>query len=136
MSDKKIAQKYSEGMAILGLRVHQAGVKEVHAYIEGVIQRNEKAIVINLNAHALSLALRLPWMHAFINRAHLVFCDGDGVRLGLKLLGDSPPPKTPTTRWIWELAQFCAEKKYRVFFPGRARRCCARSCDKAEGKKS
>jgi len=90
----------------------------LHQYIERVISRGEKALVLNLNVHCVNLALRHAWLADFLNQAQLVFCDGDGVRLGLRILGVEPPPKITYNEWMWELAGFCAEKGFSLYFLG------------------
>ena len=105
-------------MSLLGVPVNHAGAAEVHDFIEQVIAGGEKGIAFNLNIHAFTLAMRHRWMHDLLRDAHLKFCDGDGVRWGLWLLGHRPPPKTGTTRWIWELAEFCAQKGFRLYLLG------------------
>lgn len=105
-------------MRLLGLPFHAVGVEEVCAFIEGVISRNEKAVALNLNIHCVNLALKYPWLHEFIRGAQLVFCDGDGVRWGLRLLGYSPPPKITYNKWLWQLCEFCEKQQYRIFFLG------------------
>ena len=80
-------------MDILGLSIHSVSVEDVHAFIDETIWNKQKSLVLNLNIHCVSLALKNPWLKDFINRAGLVFCDGDGVRLGLKLLGQNILPK-------------------------------------------
>jgi N-acetylglucosaminyldiphosphoundecaprenol N-acetyl-beta-D-mannosaminyltransferase len=105
-------------MELLGLPFHRVGVQEVLAFIEETIARNQKAIALNLNVYCMNLARKHRWLHEFIQRAHLVFCDGDGVRLGLKLSGYSPPPKITYNEWLWQLAAFCESKGYRLYFIG------------------
>ncbi len=105
-------------MKLFGLPFHRVGVEGIHAYLEGVISRDEKAIVLNLNIHGVCLALKNDWYHEMIKNAQLVFCDGDGVRWGLKWLGFSPPPKISTARWIWQLSDFCQSKQYSFYFLG------------------
>ena len=105
-------------MHLLGLPVHPADVTEIHAFIAQVILKGEKALAINLNIHAAVLASGNPDMYELIRSAHIVFCDGDGIRWGLRILGHKPPPKIPTTRWIWQLAEFSDARKYKLFFLG------------------
>lgn len=103
---------------ILGLPMHGGGVAEVHAFIEKTICLKKKACVLNLNVHAVNMALNHPWFKNFLNEAEYVFCDGDGVRWGLWLLRQKVPPKITYDRWIWQLADFCALRGYRLFFLG------------------
>lgn len=102
-----------------GLPVHPVKCAgDVHHFITRVIERGEQAIVYNLNLHAVVLALRDEIFRNFVKHTHLVFCDGDGPRWGLRLMGKVPPPKMATTRWIYELADYCASKRYRLFLLG------------------
>jgi N-acetylglucosaminyldiphosphoundecaprenol N-acetyl-beta-D-mannosaminyltransferase len=105
-------------MEIFGLPIHRVGVEQVHAFIAEVITRNEKAIALNLNVFCMNLAFEHRWLHDFIRSVHLVFCDGDGVRMGLRILGYSPPPKITYNEWLWQLSEFCERKQYSLFFLG------------------
>lgn len=105
-------------MYLLGLPIHRVGVEQVHAYIEEVITNRQKAIALNLNVFCVNLALQHAWLHEFIRGVQLVFCDGDGVRLGLKLSGYSPPPKITYNEWLWLLSAFCAQKGFSLYFLG------------------
>ncbi len=115
----QIAERRPADMNLLGLPMHRTGIPEVHAFIRDAIAKNQKAIALNLNVHCVNLALKHRWLYEFIQReTHLVFCDGDGVRMGLKLLGYAPPPKVTYNQWIWQLADFCNRHGYRLFFLG------------------
>jgi len=105
-------------MELLGLPMHRVGVEQVLAFIEDIVEKNQKAIALNLNIYCVNLALKYRWLYEFIQSVHLVFCDGDGVRLGLRLSGYSPPPKITYNEWLWQLSAFCEEKKYRLYFLG------------------
>lgn len=110
--------KRQTALDVLGIPLHDVTVKEVHSLIGEVIKQNAKALVLNLNVHCVNLALKNPWLRDFLNEAQLVFCDGDGVRWGLRWLGHKPPPKITYAYWIWQLAGFCDKKRYRLFFLG------------------
>ncbi len=105
-------------LEFLGLGVHAASVEEVHAFIARHIFQKRKAVILNLNIHCVHLALRREWLRRFLNEAPLVFCDGDGVRWGIRILGMKPPPKITYDRWIWDLCRFCEQRKFRLFFLG------------------
>lgn len=114
----QVSASYGEPLKLMGISVHPAGVENVHTYIKNVIDKKEKALVLNVNIHAVNLALQNSWLKDFLNSAQLVFCDGDGIRWGLKLLGYEPPPKVTYDRWIWQLAEFCENKNYSIYFLG------------------
>jgi N-acetylglucosaminyldiphosphoundecaprenol N-acetyl-beta-D-mannosaminyltransferase len=113
-----IAPQRPPDMQLLGLPIHSVGVEQVLAFMEHTVTHRQKAIALNLNIFCINLALKYPWLHEFIRGAHLVFCDGDGVRLGLRLSGHSPPPKITYNEWLWQLSAFCESKQYRLYFLG------------------
>lgn len=112
--------KSSKRMSLLGLGIDNADSNSILDLIEGVVDQRKKAIILYLNIHGVNLALKKPSFFKFINQARLVFCDGDGLRWGLKFLGYRPPPKVTYNKWIWSLAEFCSKKKYRLFLLGAA----------------
>ena len=107
-------------MELLGLPIDPVGVEQVHEFIERTVTGKKKAIALNLNVHCVNLAMKHRWLHEFIRSVPLVFCDGDGVRLGLRLLGYSPPPKVTYNEWLWQLSAFCERKQFRLFLVGGA----------------
>lgn len=107
-------------MNLLGLTIHSVNVEGIFRFMEEVIAQKQRAMVVHLNIHGVNLALKNPRLFGFINRASLVYCDGDGLRWGLRILGYSPPPKITYNVWIWQLAEFCAAKNYRLFLLGSA----------------
>ncbi len=102
----------------MGLPVDCVSVEDIHAFMQDVISKKAKALVLNVNIHCVVLALKNPWLFEFLKKAELIFCDGDGVRWGLQLLGRQPPPKVTYDRWIWQLAEWCEGRGYRLFFLG------------------
>jgi len=118
MDTYPIAPKMNAEMNILKLPVNQVGVPEVLAFFEKVILSGEKAIVLSLNVNCVNLALKHAWLNQFINQVQLVYCDGDGVRMGLKILGYEPPPKITYNVWLWQIAEFSERKGFTLFFLG------------------
>jgi N-acetylglucosaminyldiphosphoundecaprenol N-acetyl-beta-D-mannosaminyltransferase len=82
------------------------------------VSRAVQAVILHVNVNGFNLALQLPWMREFYNSVPLVFCDGDGIRWGLRSLGMRPPPKTTYNVFLWEIARVCEEKGYRLFLLG------------------
>ncbi len=104
--------------SVLGLQLHPVNVQQVHDFIEDTVTAKGKSLILNLNIHCVNIAAETPWMKKFINEAPMVFCDGDGVRLGLWMLGLKPPPKITYNQWMWKLAAFCSEKDISLYFLG------------------
>ena len=118
MSSYPAAAPQGGALSLLGIPIHPVGVDEVHEFIKKVITQKAKALILNVNVYAANLALQYPWFRDFFNEAQLVFCDGEGVQWGLKLLGMKPPPKITYDRWFWQLAEFCVRQDYSLYFLG------------------
>ncbi|MGD9632904.1 MAG: WecB/TagA/CpsF family glycosyltransferase [Pirellulales bacterium] len=112
------APQYEGALSILGAQLSPVSVDELHRYIGEVIEQRQRALILHLNVHCVNLCQKYRWFKDFINQAHLVFCDGDGVRWGAKMLGLSAPPKITYDRWIWQLAELADKNGYRVYFLG------------------
>jgi N-acetylglucosaminyldiphosphoundecaprenol N-acetyl-beta-D-mannosaminyltransferase len=112
------AVPYDKSCSILGVRLNPVSSSQLQTYIEQVIQSRRKALVLHANIHCINLCHKFPWMKDFINQAHLVYCDGDGVRWGARMLGINPPPKITGDRWIWQLAELSEQRGYRLYFIG------------------
>lgn len=107
-------------LSIFGIKVSRVGIDELHRAVEGAVSRRTKSLILNVNIHCIVIALQQPWLKDFLNQAPVVYCDGDGVRWGIRMLGDTPPPKVGFTRWIWDLAAFCRSRDYRLYLLGGA----------------
>ena len=103
---------------MLGMKLHHVGEDDVHHYIERVVAENKQALILNLNIHAVNLGLKNEWYRNFVNSGQMVFCDGDGVRWGLRCLGINPPPKVTYNVWMWNLGAFCQQKGFSLYFLG------------------
>ena len=105
-------------LRLFGIPVADIRPGELHQFLAEAIRRRRKALVLNVNVHCVTLALRNPRYKKFLCDAPLVFCDGDGVRWGLRLLGHRPPPKITYASWLWDLAAFCERRHYSLYFLG------------------
>jgi len=103
---------------ILGVRVDYAGTRDLEEAIIREVDRGGKEIIAYVNVHAINLAQDDALFREFLNKASVTYCDGEGVRLGARILGTEPPPRTVLTRWIWDLGMLFQEKGIRVFLLG------------------
>ncbi|MEO1520495.1 MAG: WecB/TagA/CpsF family glycosyltransferase [Cyanobacteria bacterium J06633_2] len=77
-----------EEVSLFQTRFHKVNVEQLIQFIVDSAQHDKKTIVGNVNVRAANFAHELPWYRNFLNRSDLVFCDGFGVLLGSKLLGN------------------------------------------------
>lgn len=103
---------------ILGVKVDPLTVDELHQRIAGLIQKREKAIIANVNVHALNLCFKHRWLREFFSKAPLVFCDGAGVALAAKILGYHIPGRITYADWMWQLAKFASGAGFSFYFLG------------------
>jgi N-acetylglucosaminyldiphosphoundecaprenol N-acetyl-beta-D-mannosaminyltransferase len=102
-----------QGIAIEAIDRSQLEESIIHCIAAG-----RKEIVAYVNVHAMNIARKDVRFRRFLQTADHVYCDGEGVRLGARLLGGALPQKIVLTRWIRELAQLLARQRYSVFLLG------------------
>lgn len=115
---------------ILGVRVHALTVPEVHRLFAATIERRQRALVLNVNVRAMNLTYETPWFADALNQADLVYCDGDGVVLGARLLGQHLPGRITLADWLWELSDFAQQCGYSLFFLGGRQNIAAKAADR------
>jgi N-acetylglucosaminyldiphosphoundecaprenol N-acetyl-beta-D-mannosaminyltransferase len=103
---------------IVGVHVDIIGKDGLLAAIAETIRQGRKSVFAYANIHAINLAHEDTRFREFLNRATVLYCDGEGVRLGARMLGVKLPPRIVLTYWIWELCAFCETHGFTVFFLG------------------
>jgi N-acetylglucosaminyldiphosphoundecaprenol N-acetyl-beta-D-mannosaminyltransferase len=103
---------------VLGVPVDALLVSELQARLLSYIREGKHALVLHVNANAINLAWRQPWLRDFFNSADVVFCDGVGVRLAARILGHHLPPRITYADWMWQLAAFSEREELSLFFLG------------------
>lgn len=103
---------------LLGVRIDNISVENVIGVIENSINICSKIIVSNVNVHALNLAYEIPWFRNFLNKSHLVFCDGFGVHLGAKISGQKLNYRFTPPDWIDSLCEVAVQKHFSMYFLG------------------
>ncbi len=115
---------------ILGVKISEISLPELLAHITIRLNSITKIVISNANIHALNLAYELPWFREFLNNSDLVFCDGVGVQLGARLLGQRLPQRFTPPDWLGRLAALCAERGFSIYLlgarPGVAEKAAAR----------
>jgi N-acetylglucosaminyldiphosphoundecaprenol N-acetyl-beta-D-mannosaminyltransferase len=120
MSGKVCSSRFQSvpAVRVLGVRIHALTVADLHRLIAATIDSHQRALVMHVNAHGMNLAYDRPWLIDVLNQADLVYCDGGGVVLGARLLGQHLPGRITLADWLWELAEFATQSGYSLFFLG------------------
>ena len=77
----------SEPLNLLGVEVDPIEWKDLLQSVEHFLEGAEPRTIAYANIHVLNSAVGDPTLRAFLNMADLCYCDGEGVRLGARLLG-------------------------------------------------
>lgn len=110
--------KDNQKVTVLGVDIDPFTVDSLHAEIKGICRNAGKSIVANVNVHALNLAYKQEGLKRFFNRADHVFCDGHGVMLGARLLGQRIPEKITYADWFPRFCKFCEKEELSLYFLG------------------
>lgn len=89
----------------------------LHAEVTRLVRRRG-GIVLNVNAHCLNLLHEDEGLRDFFAAADVVFCDGAGVRLAARMLGDRLPERITYADWLPRLAALVEERGFSLFFLG------------------
>jgi N-acetylglucosaminyldiphosphoundecaprenol N-acetyl-beta-D-mannosaminyltransferase len=101
-----------------GVQIHPIRLTELLDWMEQAMNGRQRALVAYANIHAINLAQRHAPFREALNKADVVFCDGQGLRMGAALLGYPLPERFTPTDWIDALAAICAARGERVFLLG------------------
>lgn len=107
-----------QSVNVLGVSIDKCNTQALNNKLKAHILTGKKALAISVNVHFLMLGFQHQWMRELANNADIVFCDGFGVRLGAAILGQSLPPRTTLADYIWQLAEFCVENDFSLYFLG------------------
>jgi N-acetylglucosaminyldiphosphoundecaprenol N-acetyl-beta-D-mannosaminyltransferase len=107
-----------EAIHLLGVRIHALTLDQLLAIIETTVKAERRAIVANVNVHALNLAYERPWFRDFLNQSQVVFCDGFGVKWAARLVGQHLPERITYADWTWRLAELAQVRDLTLFFLG------------------
>lgn len=105
---------------VAGLPVNLFTVDSLHQKISEIIEKGDKKTILHSNAHLCQLAnTNEKWLLEYFNKeVDYVHCDGAGIQLAAKLTGQEPPEKIPYNTWLWQFADYLAEKGYSIYLLG------------------
>lgn len=108
----------NEIVSLLGVNIHTYTVDQVLDYISHTVTQGDKAILAYVNVHAINLAQDHLWFRDFLNHADLTYCDGFGIKWGARFLGSDIPERYTPPDWFPQLAQYCAQEGFSLYFLG------------------
>ncbi len=103
---------------ILGVKVHVLTVDQLHNRMAELIDAGAHVEALHANIFGLNLASENQWLRDYMNRAEIVICDGVGVILGARILGENIPARITYADWMWQLAEFAERRDSSFYFLG------------------
>lgn len=103
---------------VLGVGVDSLLLDELIRHIERFVASGSHSRVMYANAHVLNTAHRDAELRRILNQAHVVYCDGAGVKLGARILGRYLPERMTGADWIHHLCRACVRMGFRLYFLG------------------
>lgn len=103
---------------ILGLKVMPFDQATLNDAILQIIRKTGHACIPNINVHFANLAYQNPWLRDFFNQAPVNFCDGYGIVLAARILGQRLPVRITYADWLWNLCGFAVRHDLSFFFLG------------------
>lgn len=109
---------------LFGVRINDLPLDRLLDNITSCANDNKRMIIANVNIHAMNLAYEQPDFRDCLNEADVVFCDGIGVMLGVRLTKQPLIHRYTPPDWIRELCFRCVQNEHALFLLG-ARDCVA-----------
>ncbi|MDP7111271.1 MAG: WecB/TagA/CpsF family glycosyltransferase [Myxococcota bacterium] len=122
---------------LLGLPVHVHDLASLLSAVDRMIASGGRYTVAYANVHTINIALSEPDVAEFMRRVDLIYCDGNGVRLGAWLAGQHLPPRMTGADWIDDLGRRASANGHRLFWlgarPGVAEAAAGKLAERAPG---
>jgi N-acetylglucosaminyldiphosphoundecaprenol N-acetyl-beta-D-mannosaminyltransferase len=108
-----------ESFDVMGLRLHNILRSAIVERVVEAVEAQSRLLVVNANAHCVTLSQREPWIRGLFAEADIAFCDGAGVQVATKILAGFTPHRTTPPEWIGAALERLGPKA-RVFWLGGA----------------
>ena len=103
---------------ILGVMVDAIDKDGLEREIADCVRLGRQSLFAYVNVHAVNIARRDVRFRRILNNAWRAYCDGEGVRLGARILGHALPPRIVLTYWIWDLCALFEKERMSLFLLG------------------
>ncbi len=102
---------------ILGVPVDVLDRSELLDRVDSMIAGGTASTISYVNVHVLDQSGNERDLRSFLNEVDLCYCDGKGVMLAARILGQRLPERMTGADWIWDLARR-AEGSWRICWVG------------------
>lgn len=103
---------------MLGVRIDNLPVEKLVQHIGTCAVNRQRVTIAYANIHAMNLAYEMNEFREFLNSCDIVYCDGFGVKLGARILGQRLQYRYTTPDWTRLLCEECIANDLSMFFLG------------------
>lgn len=103
---------------VLAVGIDRLTWAELLQQVDAALAAGRRLTLAYANAHVVNQAVHHAELAAAIERADLVYCDGEGVRLAARLLGDPLPDRMTGADFLPELMARLAAREAGVYWLG------------------
>jgi N-acetylglucosaminyldiphosphoundecaprenol N-acetyl-beta-D-mannosaminyltransferase len=112
------ADEQSTEIHVLGVKINLMTFSDFCRVIDSAIEERGKLRIYYANAHTIDDAQSHEKLRQAINEGDYVYCDGFGVALLARLLGQPAPQRFTAPDWLHDISPHWAAKQYRLYFLG------------------
>jgi N-acetylglucosaminyldiphosphoundecaprenol N-acetyl-beta-D-mannosaminyltransferase len=105
-------------ITLLGINIDVLDLRSLIENIDNLISNKKKGMIMYVNVHTINIACTDQTHRFILNNADFVYCDGEGVRWGARILGKLLPKRMTGADWIWDLCEMCEKKNYSLYLLG------------------
>jgi N-acetylglucosaminyldiphosphoundecaprenol N-acetyl-beta-D-mannosaminyltransferase len=113
-----MAPASSSRLHVLGAPVDSLRLTDLLDQVADGIRRRTSLTVGYANVHVLDVASKTPDLMAFLESADIVYCDGRGVLLAARALGEPIPERMTAADFLDDVAKRAVEEGWRVGWIG------------------
>ncbi|MGB2869503.1 MAG: WecB/TagA/CpsF family glycosyltransferase [Bacteroidota bacterium] len=113
-----IQKETADKVDVLGVPVHALDRHALTELLQELPEGKTRGWLSYVNVHAVNLANELPWFRDFLRESLITYCDGEGVRLGSKIIGKPLPERIVLTDWIYDVCATAQEQKWKLYLLG------------------
>ena len=114
----RLAPQSAQKVNVLGVQVDTYRLAALLEMIRVAIIANRRLLITHINVRGLHMAYENQWYRDFLNQSDVVYCDGMGVNLAARLLGEHIPERYTLADWHTQLFTLACENDFSVFFLG------------------
>lgn len=93
-----------------------ANLESLFARVHYELEKPTQSMILSMNVNAANIAARDPAWRALQQKADLMYCDGAGIVLGARILGQQIPMRMTAADWLFDLLADLAKQQRTVYF--------------------